>query len=131
MGLPAAKYGDQITATDTHIEMVPSPGGPVATPMPHPFTGVINGNLSGDVNIMGRPAATVGSTAQNQPPHLPASPGAFQVPPTNQATIELGSPTVKINGNMVARHGDVATTCNDPVPLPAGKVVAVGTVYIG
>jgi uncharacterized Zn-binding protein involved in type VI secretion len=130
MGLPAAKYGDQITATDTHIEMVPSPGGPVATPMPHPFTGVINGNLSSDVNIMGRPVATVGSTARNQPPHIPSS-GPFQVPPTNQATIELGSATVKINGKMAARHGDLATTCNDPVDLPAGNVVAAGTVYIG
>jgi uncharacterized Zn-binding protein involved in type VI secretion len=130
MGLPAAKHGDQITATDTHIEMVPSPGGPVATPMSHPFTGVINGNLSSDVNIMGRPAATVGSTARNQPPHIPSS-GTFQVPPTNQATIELGSPTVKINGKIAARHGDVATTCNDPIDLPAGSVVAAGTVYIG
>ena len=130
MGLPAAKYGDQITATDTHIEMVASPGGPVATPMPHPFTGVINDNLSSDVNIMGRPAATVGSTAQNEPPHIPSS-GTFQISPTNQGTIELGSLTVKINGKMAARHGDVATTCNDPVPLPAGSVLAAGTVYIG
>jgi uncharacterized Zn-binding protein involved in type VI secretion len=130
MGLPAAKHGDQITATDTHIEMVSSPGGPVATPMPHPFTGVINGNLSSDVNIMGRPAATVGSTARNQPAHISSS-GPFQVPPTNQATIELGSATVKINGKMAARQGDVATTCNDPVDLPAGSVVAAGTVYIG
>ena len=130
MGLPAAKSGDQITATDTHIEMVPSPGGPVATPKPHPFSGVINGNLSSDVNIMGRPAATVGSTAHNEPTHIPSS-GTFQVQPSNQATIELGSATVKINGNRAARHGDVATTCNDPVPLRAGTVVAAGTVYIG
>ena len=36
MGQPAAKQGDQIVATDTHIVLVPSPGGPVPTPLPHP-----------------------------------------------------------------------------------------------
>jgi hypothetical protein len=32
---------------------------------------------------------------------------------------------------MAARNGDTAMTCNDPVDLPVGKVVAVGTVFIG
>ena len=131
MGQPAAKQGDQIVATDTHIVMVPSPGGPVPTPLPHPFTGIINGGLSSDVKIMGMPAATVDSTADNTPPHIPTPPGtAFQNPPPNKATIKLGSPTVKINGKMAARNGDTATTCNDPVELPVGTVVAVGTVLI-
>jgi uncharacterized Zn-binding protein involved in type VI secretion len=132
MGQPAAKQGDQIVATDTHIVMVPSPGGPVPTPLPHPFTGIISGGLSSDVNIMGMPAATVDSTADNAPPHIPTPPGtAFQKPPANKATIKLGSPTVQINGKMAARNGDMATTCNDPADLPAGQVIAVGTVMIG
>ncbi len=132
MGQPAAKQGDQIIATDTHIVMVPSPGGPVPTPLPHPFTGMINGNLSSDVNIMGMPAATADSTADNTPPHIPTPPGtAFQKPPANQATIKIGSPTVKINGKMAARNGDIAETCNDPADLPIGQVIAVGTVFIG
>ena len=71
MGQPAAKQGDQITAVDTHIVMIPSPGGPVPTPLPHPFNGIINGSLSTDVRIMGMPAATVNSTATNTPPHIP------------------------------------------------------------
>ena len=37
MGQPAAKQGDQITGIDTHIIMIPSPGGPVPTPLPHPL----------------------------------------------------------------------------------------------
>lgn len=134
MGQPAAKQGDQIVATDTHIVMVPAPPAPspVPTPLPHPFAGIINGNLSSDVNIMGMPAATVDSTADNTPPHLPTPPGtAFQKPPANKATIKLGSPTVKINGKMAARNGDMAMTCNDPADLPAGQVIAVGTVFIG
>ncbi len=131
MGLPAAKKGDQVIAVDTHIVMVPTPP-LVPTPLPHPFTGVINGGLSGDVNIMGMPAATVDSTADNTPPHIPTPPGvSFQSPPSNKATIKAGSATVKINGKAAARNGDTATTCNDPAELPAGTVVAVGTVFIG
>jgi uncharacterized Zn-binding protein involved in type VI secretion len=132
MGQPAAKQGDQIVATDTHIVMVPAAPNPVPTPLPHPFTGVINGGLSSDVKIMGMAAAVMGSTADNTPPHLPTPPGnGFQKPPSNKATIQVGSPTVKINGKMAARNGDAALTCNDPADLPAGTVVAVGTVFIG
>lgn len=133
MGQPAAKQGDQIVATDTHIVMVPAPPGPpVPIPLPHPFTGIINGSLSSDVNIEGKPAATVDSTADNTPAHLPTPPGtAFQSPPANRATIKIGSPTVKINGKMAARNGDTATSCNDPADLPVGQVIAVGTVFIG
>lgn len=132
MGQPAAKQGDQVTAIDTHIVMVPSGPSMVPTPLPHPFTGVINGGLSTDVNILGMPAATVGSTADNTPPHLPTPPGvSFQAPPSNKATIKSGSATVNINGKKAARSGDVADTCNDPSDLPVGTVVAVGTVFIG
>lgn len=133
MGQPAAKQGDQIVAVDIHIVMVPGPPAPpVPTPLPHPFAGKLNGQLSGDVNIMGKAAAVVGSTADNSPAHQPAAPGtAFQKPPTNKATVKIGSPTVKINGKAAARAGDKALTCNDPTDLPAGTVVAAGTVMIG
>lgn len=133
MSQPAAKQGDQIIATDTHIVLVPAPPAPpIPTPLPHPFTGIINGNLSSNVKIMGMPAATVDSTADNTPPHIPTPPGiAFQKPPANKATIKIGSATVKINGKMAARNGDIALTCNDPTDLPVGQVIAVGSVFIG
>jgi uncharacterized Zn-binding protein involved in type VI secretion len=131
MGQPAAKQGDRVVAVDTHIVMVPGTP-PVPTPLPHPFAGIISGGLSTDVKISGRPAATVGSTADNTPPHLPTTPGTtFQRPPTNKATIQQGSQTVKINGKPAARTGDKALTCNDPADQPAGTVVAAGTVMIG
>ncbi len=130
MGQPAAKQGDQIMATDTHIIMIPSPSGAVPTPLPHPFTGVLDGKLSTDVKIMGMPAATVDSTASNMPPHIPQG-GPFQKPPSNKGTIKFGSATVKINGKMAARNGDLAMTCNDPADLMIGQVIAVGTVFIG
>lgn len=130
MGMPAAKQGDKIIATDIHIVMIPSPGGPVPTPLPHPFNGMIDGNLSTDVNIMGMPAAVVGSTATNIPAHIPQG-GPFQTPPGNSGSIELGSGTVSINGKAAARMGDTAKTCNDPADVPVGTVIASGTVMIG
>jgi uncharacterized Zn-binding protein involved in type VI secretion len=131
VGQPAAKQDDQVVGVDTHIVMVPSPGGPVPTPLPHPFTGKLNGGLSSDVKIMGKPAATVDSTADNSPAHTPTPPGtSFQKPPSNKATIKMGSPTVKINGKAAARNGDTAETCNDPSDMPVGTVIAVGTVMI-
>jgi uncharacterized Zn-binding protein involved in type VI secretion len=130
MGQPAAKQGDKIMSTDIHIIMIPAPSGAVPTPLPHPFMGIMDGSLSTDVNIMGMPAATVDSTASNTPPHIPQG-GPFQSPPSNKATIKMGSTTVKINGKMAARNGDMAMTCNDPTDLPSGTVMAVGTVLIG
>ncbi|MFI6821627.1 PAAR domain-containing protein [Micromonospora sp. NPDC050187] len=130
MGVPAAKLGDKVVGTDTHIIMVPSPGGPVPTPTPMPFSGTIATGCSTDVLIEGKPAAVVGSGAQNAPPHVPTG-GPFQVPPTNQGTVLAGSPTVLINGKPAARHGDKVNTCNDPAPLPNGTIVATGQVLVG
>ena len=131
MGQPAAKQNDQIMAVDIHIILVPTPGGPpVPTPIPHPFSGIIDGDLSADVNIMGSAAATVGSMATNTPSHIPQG-GSFQSPPSNKATIEMGSQTVFINGKAAARMGDTAKTCNDPSDLPVGTGIAAGTVMIG
>lgn len=132
MGLPAAKQGDQITAMDIHIVLVPSINGTIPTPLPHSFSGMLDGNLSTNVKIMGMPAATLGSTANNQPPHFPTPPGvSFSVPPTNQAVIMMGSSTVLINGRPAARASDMVQTCAEPVPNTAGMLVATGTVMIG
>ncbi|MFN8524442.1 MAG: PAAR domain-containing protein [Chloroflexota bacterium] len=128
MGQPAASQGDRIVATDMHLIQPPTASPPA--PVPHPFIGVLNGGLSPDVLIAGKPAATLRSTATNTPPHVPIG-GTFVTPPSNQATIIVGSATVLINGKPAARHGDLATTCNDPVDLPAGSVVAASTVLIG
>jgi uncharacterized Zn-binding protein involved in type VI secretion len=130
VGKIAAKQGDKILATDTHILMIPSPGGPVPTPTPMPFVGTITSGCSTDVFIEGKPAATVDSIALNQPMHIPTG-GPFQKPPTNQGKILIGSTGVFINGKPAARQGDQAVTCNDPADAPIGQVMAVGTVFIG
>lgn len=132
MRRPAAKQGDRILASDTHIVMVPAGGAELPLPMLHPFSGAIDGALSANVRIMGRPAATVGSTATNGPAHVPTSPGTrFFRPPTNRGTIARGSATVFINGRPAARDGDPALTCNDPADAPVGAVVAAGSVLVG
>lgn len=127
MGAPAAKQGDRVTAVDMHLTQPPS-GPPVLEP--YPFNGIIDGGTSSNVKINGLPAATVGSTATNTPPHIPQG-GTFVNPPTNQGQISAGSGTVRINKKPAARAGDTALTCNDPTPLPVGTVVATSTVRIG
>ena len=128
MGQPAAKKGDQIVAMDIHLIQPPGTTPPV--PVPHPFNGMLDGQLSTDVNIQGMAAATVGSTATNTPSHIPIG-GSFVNPPRNQGQIIKGSATVLINNQPAARAGDTALTCNDPVDVPVGTVVAVSTVLIG
>ena len=70
MGQPAAKQGDQVVGRGHAHRDGADAVGPVPTPLPHPFAGMLNGGLSANVNIMGKPAATVGSTADNTPPHV-------------------------------------------------------------
>jgi len=128
MGQPAAKQNDRIVAIDTHLVQPPPPASPVPTPCP--FSGPISGGVSANVFIQDLPAATVGSTAVNTPPHVPVG-GIFVNLPTNQGQVITGSSTVLINGQAAARNGDTAQTCNDPVPMPVGTVVATSTVLIG
>jgi len=130
MGQPGAKQGDKVMATDIHIVMIPSPGGPIPTPLPNPFVGELDGKLSENVKFDGKAAAMQGSTATNSPGHIPAG-GPFQSPPKDKGEVMLGSATVKVNGKPAARNGDTAFTCNDPSDLPGGTVIAAGTVMIG
>lgn len=125
MGLAAAKCGDSIVnVADIHIVMVPTPTGPVPTPQPFPFNGKIQGGCSSNVRINGQQAATMGSTANNQPPHIPAS-GSFANPPTNKGIIMAGSPTVRINKKPAARATDLCLTCFD-MPSTIAQVVVTG-----
>jgi uncharacterized Zn-binding protein involved in type VI secretion len=130
MGKPAAKQGDRITALDRHL--IQPPGAPPPPPIlvPNPFSGILSQKLSANVRIQQRAAATVDSVAINTPPHLPVG-GIFVKTPDNRGTVRTGSSTVRINGRAAARTGDAATTCSDPVPNQAAKVVAVSAVRIG
>ncbi len=128
--MPAAKMGDKVQGLDIHIIMIPTPGGPVPTPLPHPFAGTIMQETSTDVMIENKPAATVNSIATNLPPHIPQG-GSFAKPPANQGTVIMGSATVLINGKPAARMGDTVLECNDPIDAPTGSIICSSTVLIG
>lgn len=131
MGMPAAKQDDQIISPgDIHLVQIPTPTGPITVPLPHPFKGQLSKELSKNVKIMGKAAAMKGSWGENNPKHVPMG-TKFVKEPTNKGTVFMGSLTVKINGKQAARSGDMVLTCNDPVDLPVGKIIASGTVYIG
>lgn len=133
MGAPAAAANSQVVGVDTHIVMVPTPGGPVPTPLPHPFVGAITSAVVATVKIGGQPVATLDSIAQNNPPHTPMPPGvSFQKPPSNQGSVTMASTTVLAAGKGIARVGDQVSTCNDPADAPVCTVMGpVGTVMIG
>lgn len=127
---PAAKEGDRVVGLDVHFVLTPTPAGPVPTPTPMPFTGVLVSDLASRVAVEGRPAAVVGSTAENLPPHVPTG-GPFQRPPSNRGTISAGSARVLLEHRAAARAGDPARTCSDPADAPNGVVIATGRVFIG
>jgi uncharacterized Zn-binding protein involved in type VI secretion len=132
MGAPLATKTHAVMAVDTHIVLVPSPGGPVPTPLPHPFSGQLDGGLVSTVKAGGQEVAVVGSKATNQPSHIAMPPGtSFQNPPANKGEVHMGSSTVLVGGKGAARAGDTVRTCNDPTDAPVGSILAGGTVLAG
>lgn len=109
---PVARKDDSVIGLDMHVEMVPTPGGQVPTPLPHTFSGPLNGGLATTVKADDQPVAVVGSTADNSPAHIPSA-GSFQSSPKNKATVVDGSGTVFANDKKVARVGDPADSCDD------------------
>jgi uncharacterized Zn-binding protein involved in type VI secretion len=128
MSKPVAKRGDRVVAIDTHL-VIPETGGPPVA-MQLPFDGVLEENLSPDVFAEHRHVALIDSAAVQLPGHVVA-PKTFVTPPANRARVIVGAPTVLANHRPIARSGDKAETCNDPVDLPVGTVVASGTVISG
>ncbi len=128
MGQPAARQGDSVVGVDIHIVMVPTAGGPVPTPLPHPFSGTLEESLSSTVTIDGKAAATKDSVAVNNPPHFPTPPGtSFQKPPDNKGPVIAGSATVTIGGKAAARLGDSVQSCDGMSAIVSGSA----TVMIG
>ncbi|MCC6521746.1 MAG: hypothetical protein IT373_03715, partial [Polyangiaceae bacterium] len=127
---PAAKKGDRVVAIDTHIVLVPSPAGPVPTPMPLPFSGKLDDDLVDAVLVEGEPAAAKGSKAKNQPPHV-APGGTFQKAPSDTGTVDTASSKVFFADRAAARIGDTVKTCNDPTDAPNGLIVGHAKVLVG
>jgi uncharacterized Zn-binding protein involved in type VI secretion len=143
MAEAAAKQGDRIVSDGTSKVWVqpPAPANPIAVPFS--YGGSLDSNLASDVLIMGKPAAVVGSTAENAiPPHQqPPVTAAGTVLSTvdNSSTISVGSSSVLIHGESAARNGDKAKTWDYSTPASPGvgkevenaQVIASGSVIIG
>jgi RHS repeat-associated protein len=138
---PAAKFGDIVIGVDLHMVMVPTPAGPVPTPLPHVFQGVvydpagaaIGAGLSaafgggGLVLVNGLPAGNTGMEVKGTP-HLPTPPGTGFAPndvPDHQGTLVTGSKTVSFSGSSAARLTSLVSSCNFPLNLPTSTCLAV------
>jgi RHS repeat-associated protein len=133
MGKPGAKKMDQIvsvTPGDVHIIMIPSPGGPVPTPIPHPCASMIKDKVATKVKVMGQPGAVKGSKSKHTPPHIPMGPGPFQKPPKNEGEIITGSSSVFYEGKEAAMLGDTGQMCSDPSDTPVGKVIGTAAMVL-
>ncbi|NNF08187.1 MAG: hypothetical protein HKN21_15595, partial [Candidatus Eisenbacteria bacterium] len=132
MGKPGAKKLDQVlsvTPGDVHIIMIPSPGGPVPTPIPHPVTSIIKDKVAKKVKVMGQPGAVKGSVSQHTPPHIPQG-GPFQKPPSNKGKIFTASSNVFYENKEAAMLGDTAEMCSDPKDTPVGKVIGTAAMVL-
>ncbi len=128
MGAPAIVTGDKITGICA-IHTIPNPatGAPQPGP-PMPFSAPLTVGTVANVTIGGKPAAVMGSSGVNTPPHVglhPADP--FMIPTTEIGRVVSGSPTVTIGGQPAATATSSCTCCATPGQL----VPTVMTVLIG
>jgi len=127
--MPGAKHLDPVLGVDIHIILIPTPGGPVPTPLPHPFIGMILDPMDyvpiigSTVLVNGSHRGQAGTAGKCLPPHIPMG-GPFQKPPGNESENFLGSATVLVDGEPFTHLVHPALTCNDigmPPPPRAKK----------
>jgi len=128
VGAPAIVMNDRITGTCA-IHQVPNPasGAPQPGP-PMPFSAPITIGTVATVLIGGKPAAVMGCSGLNTPPHVGLHVSdPYVAPPAQIGRIVSGSPTVLIGGQPAATASSRATCCLTPGSL----VPTVTTVLIG
>ncbi len=127
MGSPAIVMNDRIQGMCAH--QIPNPASGIPQPSgPLPFSAPVTLGTQATVLVGGRPAAVMGSSGLNTPPHvgLHAS-DPYLAPPMQVGRIVSGSPTVLVGGQPAATASSSATCCATPGSL----VPTVTTVLIG
>jgi uncharacterized Zn-binding protein involved in type VI secretion len=127
VGAPAIVMGDRITGICPNHLIPAALGAPAPSP-PLPFSAPLTIGTVPTVMIGGKPAAVMGSSGMNVPPHVglhPADP--FFAPPMQMGRIVAGSPTVLIGGTPAASVSSTCTCCL----VPGTLVPTVMTVLIG
>lgn len=126
----AAKWYDMVVGVDIHVVMVPTPAGPVPTPLPHPFAGLIfdpagfaiGSVLSGGaVLINSMPCANTGTEGTNKliMPHIPTPPGVAWAPIP-------AAPKPPVPGKPPAPPVPTPMPSNDTVLITGSKTVHIG-----
>jgi uncharacterized Zn-binding protein involved in type VI secretion len=128
VGAPAIVLGDQITG-QCPIHIIPNPATGIPQPSPPlPFSAPITIGVCATVMIQGKPAAVVGCTGYNTPPHVglfPADP--YMVPMMQIGTILSGSVTVLFGGQPAATATSSCTCCATPGTItPTVTSVQIG-----
>lgn len=102
--MPAVKAMDPVMGVDIHIVLIPTPAGPVPTPLPHPFVGMMFDPMDflpfvgATVKVNAMPRCIAGSCGKAIPPHIPMG-GPFQMPPSSECEAFMGSATVLMDGD--------------------------------
>jgi RHS repeat-associated protein len=131
--LLASSHHDVIIGLDVHIVMVPSPGGPIPTPLPHPFVGFVL-DLTDYIPKLGATVAvnnkmrgcsfTTGMLGTAR--HFPMPPGAsFSPKPIGHDAYKFfGSLRVKAEGHLLGVSPFTVMSCSDvgvPMSITPGK----------
>ncbi len=121
--MPAVKAMDPVMGVDIHIVLIPTPAGPVPTPLPHPFVGMMFDPMDflpfvgATVKVNAMPRCIAGSCGKAIPPHIPMG-GPFQMPPSSECEAFMGSATVLMDGDAATFTALPVLSCSDVGMIP-------------
>lgn len=123
----AAKHLDPLVGLDIHIILIPSPAGPIPTPLPHPYVGMVLDPfdyapfIGATTYINGLPRGQAGTAGIALPPHIPMG-GPFAKPPTNESELFMGSAIVCTEDEPQSFLGCMVLSCHDIGMPPPPRV---------
>ena len=115
-GKRIAQEGFNVMGFDIHQMEIPAGLSTAVVPLPHPFIGKLQQNMSPNVVIAEHAVAYKGSIAKHNSPLHMQLPGTirFIKMPDNKGEVSGGTAKkLKINGKEAALVGSTVTTCND------------------
>jgi uncharacterized Zn-binding protein involved in type VI secretion len=123
MSAPAIVQGDRVVGTCLkHLT-----GAPPVSAGPQPFSAPLTLGLVPTVLIGGKPAAVMGSSGYNTPPHPIQLSDPFVAPMLQVGRVLSGSATVQIGGKPAATAQSNCLCCSDPAQAaPTVTNVVIG-----
>ena len=123
MSAPAIVQGDRVVGVCPNHTV----GGPPVPAGPQPFSAPLTLGLELTVLIGGKPAAVLGSSGYNTPPHTAPLTDPFLAPMLQVGRVLSGSPTVLFGGKPAANAQSSTLCC----VVPGTLTPSVPTVLIG